>query len=151
MNDRNIDIAKDNWVGSWPRVLRWATFLPLAILGSMLLSVLFLLIVSLSTSIEPGTLDGGWYRVVQSILIGGLFVYIGAYIAPRHQFAVGIVMLVLITFILTFLYTFSMYAGTGSSWYLLLHLLASLVGGGGALYGIYGEVNSKQGGTQWRK
>lgn len=150
MNAHN-DIAAGNWISRWPTSLRWILFFPLALAGSILLSIIFLLIVSLGTDIDTGSLNGGWYRLVQSALVGGLFVYIGAYVAPKLQFAIGVSMLVIVTLLLTFIFTLSMVNGSENWWYLFLHLIAGLAGGGVSLYAIYDETTKYNGDAQWKK
>lgn len=135
------DVAASTWFGKWPAWLRWATFPILAITGSLLGSMAFMLIVSLSTNTTSGTLDGGWYRLLQSAIFGGLFVYIGAFVAPRYQVVVAVIMLVIAAILITSLSTIVLVSKTESTWYQILHALAFLAGSGSAVYAIYDQMN----------
>ncbi len=137
------DIAKGSFVSKLPLWLRWVLFLPASAAGSLLIAGLFMLFVSLGVNTSSGTLDGGWYRLLQSALFGGLFVYIGAFTAPKYQLAVGIALLIIAIILISVLSTLIVVTGTQSTWYQILHSASLLIGGGAALYSVYDQLKNK--------
>ena len=140
--DGRQDIAKDTWLAKIPDWLRWILFLPASIIGAVAGSTLFMIIIAIGgQEVQKGSLNGGWQRLVQSGILGGLVVIIGAYVSPKMQFIVGIALLVLVAIILTFITTAGVYSGVGSNWYQIMHGVAALLGGGVALYSVYDSAN----------
>ena len=134
------DVASDNFIGKLPAWLRWMLFLPAAVVSSVVGSTLFIVVVSFFAKIEPGSLNGGWYRLVQSAILGIVFVYVGAFIAPRAQLSVAVILLVLLTILMTLSFSVVILSGgynNTNAWYVGVHALSSMLGGGGAMYSLY--------------
>lgn len=136
MGDVPTDIASEHFVGRWPAWLRWILFLPTAIAGSLIASILYnILIVFGGFFYGTDISDGYVFKLTSSAILGGVFVYAGAFIAPRHQFAVSILLLVLLTLILGFLFLLSFLplSSVGPINY-AVNALASLIAGGYVVY-----------------
>lgn len=133
------DVASDHFVGKWPSWLRWLLFLPATLIISVLGSTLFLVVVSLFTETNTGSFDGGWYRLMQSAILGGLFVYVGGFMAPKAQMSVAVILLVVLAMLLTLILSATMFLGNIeiNFWYQSIHTLAALFGGGISMYSLY--------------
>lgn len=68
---------------------------------------------------------------MSSIIIAYTFIYCGAWMAPKHQFIVSIVLIVLLTIFATvsFLFTFSDYSSIGTFEYLVHGIILLITGG----------------------
>lgn len=132
-----VDIAAGSWLEKWPAWLRWILFFPAAVIVSLIASTLFLFVVSLMGYAKEGTLDGSWYRLMQSGLLGALLVYIGSYVAPKYQFAIGIGLLVVASVLMTILMTLIVVFSTEGTLGSLAHVITVLIGASIALYTIY--------------
>lgn len=138
----NHDIAEDSWISKWPDSLRWILFLPLAVAAAFSASAIIILLASFGGhNLSPGSLDGGWYRMVQSFCFGGAFVFTGAFIAPKKQFITAVGMLVLSAIILTFIMTTAWLYNSEDFGFSLLHAVITLVGASASTYYVYEELN----------
>jgi hypothetical protein len=133
------DLAQGTFVSHWPNWLRWVLVLPTSLIGCVVLSTMYLLIVSLSGFMMGYSSDGFWWQLMSSMIIGGSFVYLGAFMSPRYQFVVAIFLLVILSIIATILFTFSFsaYSSIGPIEY-GIHTLAILLAG---IYAIFSVKN----------
>lgn len=136
------DIAHGTFIGNWPMWLRWALFLPTSFVGSALASVLYMLGNALSGFFLGVNLtDGFYFQLISSAVLGGVFVYAGAWMAPQYQFMVSLFLLILLALISTILFLFS-FSPESSMGPLLsaTHLLALLITGGAIVFYLKNEV-----------
>lgn len=108
MNNNQVDIAEGSFIANWPAWIRWVLFLPAAILGALTASLLYALFVGFSGFFYGVDFSGGFYfQLMSSAILGSVFIYAGAAMAPYYQFAVSIFLMVVHTLLLGFLFTFS--------------------------------------------
>ncbi len=129
--DLDKDIAKGSFVAKIPNWLRWSIFIPAAIIASLVIPVLIYLFQS------SDSLNNGWVRILQSVAFGAAFVLVGAYIAPKKQLVVAIILMVTIAMITALLVAYTVILSNESDWYLLMHGGAILIGGGLAISTVY--------------
>jgi hypothetical protein len=125
------DTAEGTFLEHWPMWLRWVFVLPSSLISSVVASTLYLLLNSLSGfffGFYAG--DGFFFQLMSSFILGGVFVYAGAWMAPRKQFIVSILLLILFSFItaILFLFSFPPYSSTGPVAF-GIHGVAGLVAG----------------------
>lgn len=136
------DIASDSFISKWPNWLRWFLVLPTSLIGSVLVSILYTLFLMISGFFSGFSAGGFLNQLISSAIIGGIFVYGGAWVAPQKQFFVSIFLLILLTIISTilFLFSFGPYSSIGPIEY-GIHTVAILVAGGYAVYLIKEETD----------
>lgn len=139
----NRDILQETIFSRVPPLLRWLLFLPLALLGAVVGSVLFILLNAVSgVDIDVGSFEGGWLRFAQSGILGFLFVFIGGAIIPRYQLIASGILIIILTVILTFLFTLGFVSEIDSTWYQVGHLITSIVGGVAAIFVLYDMIDN---------
>jgi len=136
---KSNDIAVGHFIESWPAWLRWLLFLPASFLGAVVASVLYLIITAIAGFFVG--FDGEFItQLISSAVLGGMFIYAGAWMAPHHQFAVSIFLLVLLTMVstLVFLFSFSPLSSNGP---ILqgIHTLVVLIMGGAVVFHVKNE------------
>jgi hypothetical protein len=142
METTKRNLASDSFINSWPAWLRWILILPASILCSIIISTLYNIFISLSHWLTFGTSSTGpMTKLISSAILGGIFVYIGAFVAPYKQFIISIILLVLLSMVssILFLFTFSSYSSIGPI-EAGLNLGVMLIAGGYAVYSIH-EAN----------
>ena len=93
---RDVDLASRNFVSKWPVWLRWVLFIPAGILMAFVASFaygIFIFLGSLFYNPAPTT---WWSEILRSAIFSAAFVYVGAFVAPKNQFMISIVMLVIL-------------------------------------------------------
>lgn len=90
--DTEIDLAEGSFIMSWPDWLRWLLFLPAAAILSVLISGIIFLINTSFNDVREGSFLYNLIDTVRTGIIGALFVYIGSYVAPKHQFNIAIIL-----------------------------------------------------------
>jgi hypothetical protein len=90
--DKPKDIAGDSFLARWPDWLRWVLFIPAALLCSLLISGIFFLINTSFNDVREGSFLYYQMDIMRTGLLGALFVFIGAYVAPKHQFTVAVIL-----------------------------------------------------------
>lgn len=143
---REYDLSNDYFYSKWPDWLRWALFFPAAILGCVLVSVLFNIAVALFVHPDAHSFDHGWYNLLSSALFGAAFVGIAAYIAPKKQFEVAVIMLVLFSIAMGMLwvreYDFGYFQQTKDMLYYTMHFLAGVIAACFMLFAIREEIRT---------
>lgn len=143
------DLSKDKFYSKWPDWVRWILFLPCSILGCVILSTLFNIIVALFISdAASGSLSHGWYNLISSAILGSAFIGISAYIAPKKQLEVAVSCLVILSIILTAIairgYDIGLYKETKDLLYYLLHFLVSTIAALVTVFAIKQEIDSNK-------
>ena len=138
--NRKTDLLEGTIGEKIPSWLRWIFVLPSSVLASILIPAIFF-IISSSYS-ESDAWNTGWLRVVQSGFFGFFFVGAGAYIAPKYQIITSVTLLVVLAILITLLTTLGILFQSDSNWYLVMHALASLLGGGAAIISIKEALDS---------
>lgn len=136
--DTEKDFAENTFVKKIPSWIRWILFLPAAVAGSVVLTMLMKLVYSIGIS-------GGWMFLVdyaQSYFLGLLFVGIGAIIAPSKQFAVGLILMILITILSVLIFQTNFITQTSSTTAMLIHCILVIAGGGTVIYTLYENKDS---------
>lgn len=79
--------------------------------------------------------EGFFFQMVSTAILGAVFVYGGAWMAPRYQLVIAIGLLVVLTIVATilFLFSFTPEATTGPILY-GLHCLVLLIAGGAVVF-----------------
>lgn len=129
------DYAEDTFFISWPAWLRWLLFIPAAAVGAMVAAILYGLI----NLFSPAAADGLWFDLVQSAILGAASVYLGAMVAPKYQFGIAILVLIVVTLI-----AFMAFIGGAQNteipyWQTGLSCLAMILGGALVVYNFYSE------------
>jgi len=92
----SMDLAEGTFVYSWSKGLRWALFLPGAVVCSWLAYIAYKLIIIISNwfyaYVQP---TDWWVELVASAILGGVFVYVGSLVAPKQQFGISIILLII--------------------------------------------------------
>lgn len=85
------DLAEGTFVEKIPGWLRWILVIPSAILMPVII-----LVIQYVSSLFFGnaTADSFWFEIVREVILGAGFVYGGAWMAPKKQFFVGVLLLV---------------------------------------------------------
>lgn len=140
------NLASGSFMEKWPVGIRWVLFLPAAILTAFLAQAVFYLLQTSFEGIQEGSLFHGLINLARTAIMFGVFVYVGAFVAPRHQFVVSIILLVLAT-IFASLILWSVLLLRGSTGYqgvdqlyYLLHILIGLTASGIVVYNIKEEL-----------
>lgn len=140
------DLSEGKFYAKWPDWLRWTLLLPSSVAGALVVSTLFNVLTSLFTDSNNSTLDHGWYNLISSGLLGAAFVGIAAYVAPRKQFEVCVIMLVVISIAMGMLwvreYDLGYFIQTKDMLYYTMHFLASIIGGGIATFAVKEEIEN---------
>ncbi len=105
------DLAQDTFVVKIPTWVRWLFFFPAAVIGSLVLPAIVTL---LNEATVSGSGTSLWGRVISTAVFAGSFVYIGAIVAPRKQFEIAVVQLVIFTMVMTAVLLLVAQAGTYS-------------------------------------
>ncbi|PIX11237.1 hypothetical protein COZ73_03150, partial [Candidatus Falkowbacteria bacterium CG_4_8_14_3_um_filter_36_11] len=99
MYEKN-DLANGTFIAKMPTWLRWLLFLPFAIFGSFIVTIILTLlnIISMHWFFRSNNipLSDVLVPLFGSFLLGGLFVAIGSVTAPKHQRSIAIALLVLL-------------------------------------------------------
>lgn len=129
------DIAEDTFISKWPEWLRWILVIPAAIIAPVLATVLYMLLLFISDYFGDARIWEFFTQMVSSAILGGLFVYGGAWTAPKSQFVVSIILLILLTVMTTlmFLVSFNIDTDIGPL-NLGFHSIIMLLAGGYAVY-----------------
>ncbi len=100
MQEKTLDLADGTFVEKWPHWLRWLLFLPSAVIAP----VIFLIIQSIFQNwfLDIGE-DAFYFVLMRSVIYGAGFVWVGATVAPNHQKAIAVMLLVIV----------AMFAGAG--------------------------------------
>jgi hypothetical protein len=132
------DLASDSFIENWPHWLRWILFIPAAVIGAMLVSILWGLFALMGSEGFERSL---WTEEAQNFILGAAFVFIGAATAPKNQFVVGLILLIVAVIIGTLTSTLSFMNETDRSFGLvLLDCIVLVAGGAIVLYYIHEEV-----------
>ena len=93
-------------------VLSWIFFLPAAILGSLIAVKVLEFINFLSFKLMGGSSDGWLPKFIESlstgVVLGGVFVFIGAIIVPKYKKQIALLLVGLITLTVVFFYVMSL-------------------------------------------
>lgn len=148
MSNYSEDWAKDTFLSKWHPVVRWLLFMPLALVIAIVVpALLYLLNISDTTDGQmavPGSLVDTILRLIQSAAFGGLFVYIGAIVAPKHQFAIAICQLILVALfagaVIVLAFTFE---SSYPIWVSVLNALSAAAAGAGIVYLFYESIKEE--------
>lgn len=144
-----MNIADDSFLSKWPAWIRWILVLPGAILVCFLASLIYLFLVSFLVKPEVGSYGNSIYGIIQSLIIGGVFVYTGSYLAPKYQLGTAMCLLFIIMAVVISIISISFGAGVSTNYgYLALHATVILISGGGAAYSINEELNFRR--KKWK-
>lgn len=140
------DLSNKYFYARWPHWLRWTLFLPTAVLGCVIVPVLFNIAIAIFIHPENNSLNHGWYYLISSAILGVAFVGIAAYVAPRKQFEVGLIMLIILSIAIGMLWArgddIGYFHQTKDMLYYSLHDLASVVAGVVTLFAIKAEIQN---------
>jgi cytochrome bd-type quinol oxidase subunit 2 len=144
----NKDISSDLFYAEWPAWIRWGLFIPTALIGCILITIIFNILTGIFvTSQDNSTLNHGWYRLLSSALMGAAFVGIAAYVAPKKQMEIGIGAFVVMAILLAMLWMRSIDYGllhkTSDNLYQIMHSVAAIAGGVAALFGVKEELSNR--------
>lgn len=103
------DLAEGTFLKKWPEWVRWAFFIPAAAIFSFIGVALYRLITAISN--VDGYSGSILFEIVSSAILGALFVYIGSLVAPRHQFIVSVVLLIIVTIFAVISFLFGLLPG----------------------------------------
>ncbi|SRR6266567_322960 len=127
-------IAEELFFANWPSWLRWVLVLPSSVIGALLVSTLVNI---LNGALSDNSLVTFWSQLISSVVLGLVFVYFAAAVAPSHQFEVAIVFLVVLSVLFGMLWVLGLVRNVyGSGWgiaFYSLHDILSLLGGVGGL------------------
>lgn len=145
---REYDLSEGKFYSRWPDWTRWLLFIPAGIIGCLVVSTLFNIVVSLTTDASSSTLDHGWYNLISSVLLGAAFVGISAYVAPKKQHEISIIMLVIISIFFGMLwvreYDLGYFSETKDFLYYTMHFIAGILGAGAVTFGIKEELHKQR-------
>ena len=131
-NYKDIDIAEGTFVKKWPNWLRWILFIPSSILGSLIFTIIWGIINKIITR-NPGYPLDNWYStsidLIQSFMIGALFVYIGSLVIPKWQFITSIILLLACIIFAVISFNANLYVQVSSVWMFALHSILVIAGG----------------------
>lgn len=130
------DISKDSFIRRWPHWVRWILVLPAAVIGGALVAGLFGLLNIFNVDLKAGDI---WFQEVQNFLLGGAFVFLGAATAPRSQFVIGLLLLIIVVAFSSLLALVSVAIGAGDRalWLVITDCVVVVVGGAAALIYIH--------------
>jgi hypothetical protein len=134
--DKN-DYAKGSFLEKWPSWLRWILFIPAAIFVPILVSIIQTLSTTLYTGIEP---DSFLMTLGKDFITGGGFVFIGAFVAPKGQFLVSLLLLVVLSIISVVSFLSNLITYTYQPLIMLIHCLVALGAGIYVVHYFYKET-----------
>ena len=113
-----IDLAKNTFIAKMPNWLRWLLFLPLAISGSVIISLLlsFLSVIGMHWCfrVDYVLFEDVIVPLYCSLLFGGMFVGIVSIVVPKHQRFFAITLLILLAIYSMYSYLkYLLYLGSG--------------------------------------
>lgn len=143
---RKIDIANGSFIDSWPEAIRWFIMPFAAVLGAAIVQALYGIFIS--NSAEQGSVQHGLFEFARTAIMMGAFVYIGAFVAPKHQTIVAVILLVVAAILLTVLTTLVLVYSSGNytgsdTGYFIAAVIAGLAGSGIATFAVHQEVSDQ--------
>jgi hypothetical protein len=119
------DLAKDTFLEKWPNWLRWVLFLPSTMTVSVLAVLLFSFFVAIFDRYDlPGTI---FHDITSSLLFGAIFIYIGSIMAPKKQFIVSLILMIIISIYAGLSFFSGFYYGFEEGWFLSLVVSTSII------------------------
>src|SRR3989344_2654131 len=88
------DFAEGSFLSRWPIWLRWLCFLPAALIVPLLITIVQNITTSWYLGIEGRSF---WMELASDFILGGGFVAVGAMVAPKSQFLISIILLVILS------------------------------------------------------
>lgn len=130
----STDLAIGSFIEKWPVWIRWLLFLPAAVIAPIVFFAL--------QSFFAGNDGGIWIQIVGDAIYGGGFVLVGAAVAPRKQFLIALILLVIISILGFLLLLLNFTTQTTNSVLMFIHVLV-LIGAG--VYVVYTIHNHEAG------
>lgn len=128
------DFAQNTFIAKMPQWIRWVLILPAAAVASILIPIIWALLQRIFMG--ESFLDFV-YLYAQSFFMGVLFVYVGSIVAPKRQFVVSLILLLLITIFGVLMFMGNFVTNTASSFSMLIHALLIIIGGSVIVYKIH--------------
>lgn len=136
------DLAQGSFIEKLPSWLRWLLFLPAALVVPILFStvqrILFQLFILPNTPIFIGAnIFNFILDLMGDFILGGGFVYIGAFVAPAKQFLISIILLTLLSIVLFFSFILNLSTLSTTPLIMLIHVITGISTGIYIVYTIH--------------
>lgn len=89
-----VDYASGFFIEKWPHWVRWVLFFPAAVIVPFLLQGITRLMTASYLGVDTSSF---MLEVCSDMMIGGGFVMIGSMVAPKKQFFIGVILLVILS------------------------------------------------------
>lgn len=131
--EESKDLAQGMFVEKWPHWLRWLLFLPAAIVVPLVIQGIGRIMTASFLGIESNAFI---IEVYSDLVMGGGVVLIGALVAPKKQFLIGVILLVLMAILVAGPF---LTPGAVAHWGAtsLIHVLISVGAGIAAIYQLH--------------